>query len=89
VDRGHSAPRGAREDYYRAAARSRIPPGKIEAPTLLIWGEDDFALRIELTHGMDGLFEREPRVEYVPNTSHWVMEEQPETVNRLLLDFLA
>jgi len=28
-------------------------------------------------------------VEYVPDTSHWVMEERPEVVNRLLLEFLA
>jgi pimeloyl-ACP methyl ester carboxylesterase len=76
-------------NYYRAAARSRVPRGKIEAPTLLIWGVDDFALGIELTQGMDDLFKTKPRIEYVPDTSHWVMEERPEVVNRLLLDFLA
>ena len=89
--RAFSAPGAATGaiNYYRAAARSRVPPGKIKAPTLLIWGEDDFALGIELTRGMDGLFEHEPRIEYVPDTSHWVMEERPEVVNRLLLEFLA
>jgi pimeloyl-ACP methyl ester carboxylesterase len=79
-------------NYYRAAARSRPPSGKkkkISAPTLVIWGEDDFALGIELTRGMDGLFEREPRVEYLPDTGHFVMEERPDLVNRLLLDFLG
>jgi len=25
----------------------------------------------------------------VPDTGHWVMEERPEVVNRLLLNFLA
>ena len=77
------------EDYYRAAVRSRVARGKIKAPTLLIWAEDDFALGIELTRGMDGLFESPPRIEYVPNAGHWVMEERPELVNRLLLEFLA
>jgi pimeloyl-ACP methyl ester carboxylesterase len=38
---------------------------------------------------MDGLFEHEPRREYVANTSHWVMDERPEIANRLLLDFLC
>jgi epoxide hydrolase 4 len=76
-------------NYYRAAARSPVPRGKIKAPTLLIWAEDDFALGMELTRGMDGLFENPPRVEYVPDTSHWVMEERPEIVNRLLLEFLG
>jgi pimeloyl-ACP methyl ester carboxylesterase len=75
-------------NYYRAAARSRVPRQKIAAPSLLIWGEDDFALGIELTRGMDDLFVTPPRVEYLPHTSHWVMEERPEEVNRLLLDFL-
>ena len=76
-------------NYYRAALRSRLPAAKIKAPTLLIWAEDDFALGMELTLGMDDLFETTPRVEYVPDTSHWVMEERPEVVNRLLLEFLA
>src|SRR3989454_9947260 len=42
-------------NYYRAALRSRLPAAKIKAPTLLIWAEDDFALGMELTRGMDGL----------------------------------
>jgi epoxide hydrolase 4 len=89
--RAFSAP-GAAEgaiNYYRAAVRSRVPKAKIKAPTLLIWGENDFALGIELSRGMDGLFESRPRVEYLPDTSHWVMEERPDVVNRLLLEFLA
>ena len=76
-------------NYYRAALRSRLPAAKIKAPTLLIWAQDDFALGMELTRGMDDLFETTPRVEYIPDTSHWVMEERPEVVNRLLLEFLA
>jgi epoxide hydrolase 4 len=76
-------------NYYRAAARSGVALGKIKAPTLLIWAEDDFALGIELTQGMDALFESPPRIEYVPDAGHWVMEERPEIVNRLLLEFLA
>ena len=89
--RAFSAPGAATAaiNYYRAAARSRVPSGKIKAPTLLIWGVDDFALGIELTRGMDGLFEQGPRIEYLPRTSHWVMEERPEIVNRLLLEFLG
>jgi epoxide hydrolase 4 len=76
-------------NYYRAAVRSRVMREKIKAPTLLIWAENDFALGNELTRGMEGLFEIPPRIEFVPDTSHWVMEERPELVNRLLLEFLA
>jgi pimeloyl-ACP methyl ester carboxylesterase len=89
--RAFSAPGAATGglNYYRAAIRSRVPTRTIAARTLLIWAEDDFALGIELTRGMDEFFEIPPRIEYVPETSHWVMEERPELVNRLLLDFLA
>jgi pimeloyl-ACP methyl ester carboxylesterase len=88
--RAFSAPGAATAaiNYYRAAARSRVPRDKIAAPTLVIWGEDDFALGIELTRGMDELFVTPPRIEYLADTSHWVMEERPDEVNRLLLDFL-
>jgi pimeloyl-ACP methyl ester carboxylesterase len=89
--RAFSAPGSAAGaiNYYRAAVRSRLPAVKITAPTLLIWAENDFALGIELTRGMDSLFEAKPRIEYIADTSHWVMEERPEVVNRLLLEFLA
>jgi len=81
-------------DYYRAAFRSLPKKNetdqskKIMAPTLLIWGEDDAALGKELTYDMERLFEGPFRIQYVPNCSHWVNEEQPELVNRLLLQFL-
>ena len=83
-------------NYYRAAFRNfgemraiERDAKKIAAPTLLIWAEDDIALGKELTYGMEGLFTNSFRVHYVPNCSHWVNEEQPELVNRLLLEHLA
>jgi pimeloyl-ACP methyl ester carboxylesterase len=81
-------------NYYRAlfrdAVTGRTPPSGtiIRAPTLLIWAEKDVALGTELTSDMERLFSDEFRIEYVPNTSHWVMEERPGLVNRLLIDFL-
>jgi epoxide hydrolase 4 len=81
--------------YYRAAFRDIVagrlsdPKRSIRAPTLLIWGEKDIALGIELTHGLERFIDAELRVERVPNTSHWVNEERPELVNRLLIEFLS
>ena len=77
-------------NWYRAIARYPGAParGKIAAPTLLIWGEKDRALGKELTYDMDRLFTGPFRVHYVPDCSHWVNEEQPELVNRLLLEHL-
>jgi len=74
-------------NWYRAAARKGFgipdPAPLIQVPTLLIWGEDDIALGKELTHGTDELV-KDLRVHYLPNVSHWVQQEAPETVNRLL-----
>jgi pimeloyl-ACP methyl ester carboxylesterase len=79
-------------NYYRGMARvnplsipKRFTP--VEAPTLLIWGERDTALGKELTYNLS---EWVPnlRIEYLPDSAHWVQQEQPEQVNRLLLDFL-
>ncbi|MGH7856894.1 MAG: alpha/beta fold hydrolase, partial [Candidatus Binatia bacterium] len=53
------------------------------------WAEDDVALGKELTVGMEPLFSGPFRIHYVPDCSHWVNEEQPELVNRLLLEHLA
>jgi pimeloyl-ACP methyl ester carboxylesterase len=75
--------------------RSLPPPRRrledwpvITAPTMLVWGEQDVALRKELTYGMDPLFARPPRIEYVPDSGHWVQQEKPDVVNALLWDFL-
>jgi pimeloyl-ACP methyl ester carboxylesterase len=62
---------------------------KIVVPTMVIWGEQDVALRKELTYGMEPLFTSPPRIEYVPDSGHWVQQEKPDVVNRLLLDFLG
>jgi epoxide hydrolase 4 len=79
-------------NYYRAAFRAsadvrRSAAKKISAPTLVIWGDQDQALGPELPDAMDGLFSGPLRVEHVPRASHWVAEEEPELVNKLILEF--
>lgn len=77
-------------NYYRASFRKRAAPKgrKIEAPTLLIWGEKDKALGKELTFGMEPFFLNFFSIEYISNCGHFVNEEQPELVNHLLLNHL-
>lgn len=60
----------------------------VRVPTLVIHGERDTAL---LTGLLDGLEHCVPqlRIERLPEASHWVMEEYPERVNRLIRDFIA
>jgi len=79
-------------NWYRAAAQS---PGKlagpwprIEAPTLVIWGEADAALGLELLDGTDAHV-RDLTIKRLPNVSHWVQQEAPEAVNTILESWLG
>jgi pimeloyl-ACP methyl ester carboxylesterase len=72
-----------------AAVRTRLEDWpKIQAPTLLVWGEADVALGKELTLGMEPLITGPFDVKYVSMSGHWVQQEQAELVNEYLLDFL-
>jgi len=77
-------------NYYRAlvrgggAARQRaLGYPTISVPTLMIWGECDAALGKETTYGTDA-FVSDLTLRYLPNVSHWVQQEAPETVNAML-----
>jgi epoxide hydrolase 4 len=75
-------------NYYRALirglrrARHRGTP-RIEAPTLMIWGEVDAALGKELSYGTDE-YVADLTLRYLPNVSHWVQQEAPEMVNDMI-----
>jgi pimeloyl-ACP methyl ester carboxylesterase len=78
--------------YYRQAFRhppsSRSNGGfRVSAPTLLIWGEHDLALGIELTTGLERWVDT-LSIRRIPQSGHWVQQEQPDTVNQLMVDFL-
>jgi pimeloyl-ACP methyl ester carboxylesterase len=79
-------------NWYRAAARH---PGKlagpwprIETPTLVIWGEEDAALGLELLDGTDRRV-ADLTIRRLPGVSHWVQQEAPEAVNAILAEWLA
>ncbi|MGZ3618106.1 MAG: alpha/beta fold hydrolase [Ktedonobacteraceae bacterium] len=78
--------------YYRQLFR-RLPFSMnsnevhIKAPTLLIWGEQDIALGIALTTGLERWVD-DIQIRRIPDSGHWVQQEQPEKVNRYMLDFL-
>jgi pimeloyl-ACP methyl ester carboxylesterase len=83
-------------NYYRALLRSGLGrkasawmDRKIAAPTMLIWGEQDFALGKELTYNMEGLFTGPFQIKYIPDSGHWVQQEKPALVNQYLREFLA
>ena len=57
-------------------------------PTLLIWGDRDRYLGLPLTEGL-GRWVRDLHVEHLPDASHWVQNDAPGQVNRLLTGFLC
>ena len=60
----------------------------VKVPTLVIWGEKDTAL---LTGNLDGLdkFVPELTVKRIPDATHWVINEQPDVVNRHIREFIG
>ena len=81
-------------NWYRAAVRGRedlgdrfLGEGKLYIPTLMVWGENDKALGKELTYGTEELVE-DFTLRYLP-TSHWVNQEAPEEVNRIVEAWLT
>ncbi|MEU4314233.1 alpha/beta fold hydrolase [Nocardia sp. NPDC024068] len=78
-------------NYYRAAFRgfgALHRQDRVAAPTMVIWAEDDVALGRELTRNLPARFSGPFRIEYVAECSHWVQEEHPDLVNRLLSEHL-
>jgi len=76
--------------YYRAYIRygvdkdlARAVYSKLETPTLMIWGEEDTALGQELTVGTDELVS-DFTFRSLPGVSHWVQQEDPDTVNAMI-----
>jgi pimeloyl-ACP methyl ester carboxylesterase len=81
----------AATNYYRAAFRfrreeaDRLRP--VLGPVLVVWGDRDASLNPHVLDGIDA-WAPEARVVHVPRASHWVQNDEPELVNRTLIDFL-
>lgn len=78
-------------NYYRALLQHQntidIGDGKIDIPTLMIWGEEDSALNIKCTEGTED-WVCDFTLHRLPGVSHWVQQEAPEKVNAILQDWL-
>lgn len=90
-------------NYYRAAqvgpptgAASKpprfylaeLPSPVVKVPTLVIWGEKDIYL---LTGNLEGLeeFVSDLTLRRIPDSSHWVVHEEPARVNAYIREFIA
>ena len=61
---------------------------RLTVPTLLLFGEDDFALQPDLLAGYEHHAD-EMRVELVPGCGHFIADERPELVAERAVEFLA
>jgi pimeloyl-ACP methyl ester carboxylesterase len=77
--------------WYRAALRHRpSPPAdpRVRVPTLVLWGARDAALGRAVAEESLALCD-DGRIEWFEEATHWLPHEEPERVNRLLLEFLG
>jgi len=78
-------------NWYRAAARYRPRislQGKIQVPTLMIWGARDIAMGLGLARASLEWCEHGQLV-VLEEATHWVQHDAADEVNRLLLGFLS
>ncbi|HZS47205.1 MAG TPA: alpha/beta hydrolase [Blastocatellia bacterium] len=79
-------------NYYRAAFRAGLSGKlkkwpKIESPVMVIWGDRDRYLGNDLANpGTE--FVSDLRLEWVPDSSHWVQVDAADRVNDLILQFI-
>ena len=66
--------------------RDRLP--RIAAPTLIVWGEDDFLIPVRDAYDFERLIPDSRRVIYA-GTGHVAMLERPDAFNALLEKFMA
>ena len=81
-------------NLYRSALRqtpgragARIRP--VETPTLVIWGESDRHLGAELAEPEAADVPNLQGVVRLPEASHWVHQDEPERVSKLLVEFFS
>ncbi len=76
-------------NYYRANPRAIAaePAPLLKTPTLMLWGEEDTALGLELTEGYGPLVQDFELVRF-PGVSHWVQQEAPDKVNAAMGEWL-
>ena len=60
----------------------------IPVPGLVLHGANDGCIGAELVPPMAAYFPAGLRIEMIPGAGHFVHQERPDEVNRLVLDFL-
>jgi pimeloyl-ACP methyl ester carboxylesterase len=91
---GVRSPRSLRAaiDWYRAGfwdgVRGRLPRAKVNAPTLVVWGDKELRLNAALADPPADWVSN-VRVVHVPEGGHWVHHDAPDKVAALLVEHFA
>jgi pimeloyl-ACP methyl ester carboxylesterase len=75
-------------NWYRALDNKRLG-SPVSTPTLYIWGDEDQALGATAAKGTGKHVTGPYQFEILEGASHWLPEEAPETIARLLLAHVA
>jgi pimeloyl-ACP methyl ester carboxylesterase len=76
-------------NWYRAIDVGLVAIGKVTVPTLYIWSTGDVALAREGAEATARHVDGPYRFEILRAVSHWIAEEVPEELNRLVLEHLS
>lgn len=77
-------------NWYRAIARHQPDMSgdmRVHVPTLVIWGEDDVALTLDMARKSVEMCD-DGRLVTFSGATHWVQDDKPDEVNTLLANFL-
>jgi pimeloyl-ACP methyl ester carboxylesterase len=75
--------------WYRAIDLGLVAIGSVTVPTLYVWSTGDVALAREGAEATADHVDGSYRFEVLRAVSHWIPEEVPDVLNRLLLEHLA
>lgn len=78
-------------NWYRCLSRPSpqdVTDQRIQVPALMIWGKLDVHLMWYMAPGSIAMCEY-GRLEYLEDATHWVHQDRPEIVNRLLIDHFS
>jgi pimeloyl-ACP methyl ester carboxylesterase len=78
-------------NWYRAIPLSygRRSGDRITVPTLFVWSDADTALGRKAADGVESYVTAEYRFEILNGVSHWLLDERPDAIAELLLEWLA
>ena len=58
-----------------------------DVPLLLLWGTRDGALSNEMAE-LSRDYAKQFQLQFIEGASHWVQQDEPEIVNKYVIDFL-